>query len=270
MDGHAKGGGALSAVAATKSPIIFIGTGEHFDDLEQFEAGSFIKRLLGLGDLQGLMQKVSQTINPNKQKKMMENLKEGKFTMRDMRDQFAQVLSMGSIGQLASMIPGLNSNLITKDKEKESANKIQRFLTAMDSMTKDELDSVKPLCEKRIKRIAQGAGVHPQEIQFLIQQHAQMGSMVKRMGSLANMGQPDAQQMKRNPQQAMQNMRKNLDPKMIQQMGGMENIMSMAKTMGMGPGAGGKGGGAGGGMPDMQSMMSAMQGGGGGGMPDMG
>ena len=88
-----------------------------------------------------------------------------------MRDQFAQVLSMGSIGQLASMIPGLNSNLITKDKEKESANKIQRFLTAMDSMTKDELDSVKPLCEKRIKRIAQGAGVHPQEIHFLIQQH---------------------------------------------------------------------------------------------------
>lgn len=55
---------------------------------------------------------------------MMENLKEGKFTMRDMRDQFAQVMSMGSIGQLASMIPGLNSNLITKDKEKESAAKI--------------------------------------------------------------------------------------------------------------------------------------------------
>ena len=59
LDGHAKGGGALSAVAATKSPIIFIGTGEHFDDLEAFEAGSFIKRLLGLGDLQGLMQMVT-------------------------------------------------------------------------------------------------------------------------------------------------------------------------------------------------------------------
>lgn len=85
---------------------------------------------------------------------MIDNLKEGKFTLRDMRDQFAQVLSMGSIGQLASMIPGLNSNLITKDKEKESAAKIQRFLTCMDSMTKEELDSVKPLCEKRIRRIA--------------------------------------------------------------------------------------------------------------------
>ena len=99
---------------------------------------------------------------------MMENIKEGKFTLRDMRDQFTQVLSMGNIGQLASMIPGLNSNLITKDKEKESTAKIQRFLTAMDSMTKEELDLVKPLDDSRIKRIARGAGVHPAEIAFLL------------------------------------------------------------------------------------------------------
>lgn len=96
------------------------------------------------------MAKVQQTMGTNKQKKLIENLKEGKFTMRDMRDQFAQVMSMGNIGQLASMIPGLNSNLITKDKEKESTAKIQRFLTAMDSMNKEELDSIKPLDEKRI------------------------------------------------------------------------------------------------------------------------
>jgi signal recognition particle subunit SRP54 len=98
LDGHAKGGGALSAVAATKSPIVFIGTGEHFEDFESFEAASFIKRLLGLGDLQGLMAKVSETMTTKKTQKLMENLKEGKFTMRDMRDQFAQVLSMGNIG----------------------------------------------------------------------------------------------------------------------------------------------------------------------------
>lgn len=159
------------------------------------------------------------------------------------------------------MIPGLNSNLITKDKEKESAAKIQRFLTCMDSMTKEELDSVKPLCEKRIKRIARGAGVHPAEIHFLIQQHAQMGTMVKRLGSFANMAPPDMQQMKRNPQQAMQNMRKQIDPKMIQQMGGMDNIMKMAQSMGVNKG---------GGMPDMNQMMQMMGGGGGGGMPDMG
>jgi signal recognition particle subunit SRP54 len=98
LDGHAKGGGALSAVAATQSPIIFIGTGEHFDDFEAFDPKSFIKRLLGLGDLETLMSKVQETMTSKKSQKMMENLKEGKFTLRDMRDQFAQVLSMGNIG----------------------------------------------------------------------------------------------------------------------------------------------------------------------------
>ena len=88
LDGHAKGGGALSAVAATQSPVIFIGTGEHFEDFEPFEASSFIKRLLGLGDLTGLMKSVKEAISEDKQKKMVENIQKGQFTMRDMRDQF--------------------------------------------------------------------------------------------------------------------------------------------------------------------------------------
>ncbi len=88
LDGHAKGGGALSAVAATQSPVIFIGTGEHFEDFEPFEASSFIKRLLGLGDLTGLMKTVKEAIPEDKQKKMVENIQKGQFTLRDMRDQF--------------------------------------------------------------------------------------------------------------------------------------------------------------------------------------
>lgn len=73
-------------MAATKSPIIFIGTGEHFEDFEEFDAKSFIKRLLGLGDLEGLLKKVSEQMTSKKSQKMLENLKEGKFTLRDMRD----------------------------------------------------------------------------------------------------------------------------------------------------------------------------------------
>ena len=88
LDGHAKGGGALSAVAATESPVVFIGTGEHFDDFEPFEASSFIKRLLGLGDLQGLVKTVKEAISEDKQKKMVENITKGEFSLRDMRDQF--------------------------------------------------------------------------------------------------------------------------------------------------------------------------------------
>lgn len=155
------------------------------------------------------MAKVQEQMSGKKQQKLIENLKEGKFTIRDMRDQFMQVMGMGSIGQLASMIPGMNSNLITKDKEKESAAKIQRFITAMDSMTKDELECIKPMDDNRIKRVSRGSGVHVSEIQFLLAQHKQMGQMVKSVGSLANLGGGNFEQkMKRNPQAAMKNMQK--------------------------------------------------------------
>lgn len=171
MDGHAKGGGALSAVAATKSPIIYIGTGEHFDDLEEFNPESFIRRLLGLGDIKGLMEKVQSQIGTTNHKKMMDNIKEGKFTYRDMRDQFVQVMQMGSFGQIATMLPGVSSNLFTKDKEKEATQKLQRYLNAMDSMTKKELDSMDEISESRMMRIAKGSGVHPAEVKSLMMQY---------------------------------------------------------------------------------------------------
>jgi signal recognition particle subunit SRP54 len=98
LDGHAKGGGSLSAVAATECPIIFIGTGEHFDDFEAFAAESFIKRLLGMGDLSTLFKTVNEAFSQKKQKKMIENISEGKFSMRDMREQYRQVLNMGPLG----------------------------------------------------------------------------------------------------------------------------------------------------------------------------
>ena len=154
LDGHAKGGGALSAVGATQSPVVFIGTGEHFEDLEPFEAASFIKRLLGLGDISGLMKSVKEAISEDKQKKMVENISKGQFSMRDMRDQFSTVLNMGPLSQVVGMIPGLSANLLPKGQEKEGTAKIKRFLCMMDSMTNEELDSIKPLTETRIKRVA--------------------------------------------------------------------------------------------------------------------
>jgi signal recognition particle subunit SRP54 len=81
-----------------------------------------------------------------------------------MRDQFQTVLNMGPLGQVVGMIPGLNANLIPKGKEKEGTDRVKRFLFMMDSMTKDELDSVVPLTETRINRIAQGSGTRPEEI----------------------------------------------------------------------------------------------------------
>ena len=88
LDGHAKGGGALSAVAATQSPIIFIGTGEHFDEFEQFDPQSFIKRLLGLGDLAKLMETVTGAIDMENQGELMQNISKGQFSLRDLQSQF--------------------------------------------------------------------------------------------------------------------------------------------------------------------------------------
>jgi len=100
MDGHAKGGGAISAVAGTKTPIMFIGTGEHLYDLEKFAPGPFISRMLGMGDISGLMEHVQdmQTAGgqdaKEKREQTMKRMEQGIFTIRDMRDQLGNVMSM--------------------------------------------------------------------------------------------------------------------------------------------------------------------------------
>lgn len=200
----------------------------------------------------------------------MERVKQGKFTLRDMRDQFMQVMQMGNIGQLASMIPGLNSNMLTKDKEQEATRKMQHMMSALDSMRKEELDCEVELTESRLKRVARGSGVHIEEVKFMLTQHKTMEKMVKNVGSLSNLG--NMEQMKRNPQAALKNIQKNMSPEMMQQMGGMGNIMNMARQMQANSGGGG------GGQPDPNSMMQMAQrmmggmgggGAGGGGMAQM-
>ncbi len=99
LDGHAKGGGALSAVAATESPIVFIGTGEHFDDFEVFEVRSFVSRLLGLGDVGGLMNAIKDA-GLDKQPELYQKLSQGVFTLRDMYEQFQNVMKMGPLGKV--------------------------------------------------------------------------------------------------------------------------------------------------------------------------
>merc|ERR1712032_1422050 len=95
LDGHAKGGGALSAVAATESPVIFIGTGEHIDNLEPFEKKPFISKLLGMGDIEGLMARVKD-LNMDEDKK-------GRFTLRNMYEQFQNIMKLGPISQVMGM-----------------------------------------------------------------------------------------------------------------------------------------------------------------------
>ena len=138
LDGHAKGGGALSAVAATQSPIVFIGTGEHMDDLETFDARSFVTRMLGLGDPEGLV-KALQEAGLDKNTELIKKMSEGKFTLRDMYGQLQNMMKMGPIGKVMQMIPGL-SNMLPQGAEHGAQERFQSFMTMMDSMTDKELD----------------------------------------------------------------------------------------------------------------------------------
>lgn len=102
MDGHAKGGGALGAVAATKSPVIFIGTGEHMYEFGVFDAKSFVSRLLGMGDLSGLKDKIQEIVPEDQQSELLKKISEGAFTLRMIYQQFQNACKAGPISHVAS------------------------------------------------------------------------------------------------------------------------------------------------------------------------
>ncbi|CAL5444125.1 unnamed protein product [Camellia sinensis] len=176
MDGHAKGGGSLSAppghwpsakclVAATKSPVIFIGTKEHIDEFEVFDVKPFVSCLLGMVDWSGFMDKIHQVVPMDQQPELLQNLSEGKFTLRIMYEQFQSILKMGPISQSAELMP--------KGQEKESQAKAKCYMTMMDSMTNEEFDSSNPklMNESRIVRIARGSGWHIREVMEMFEEY---------------------------------------------------------------------------------------------------
>ncbi|KAK5119825.1 hypothetical protein LTR85_007151 [Meristemomyces frigidus] len=271
-DGAAAGGGAISAVAATHTPIVFIGTGEHLLDLEKFNPQSFVSKLLGMGDMQGLVEHV-QSLKLD-QKETMKNITEGKFSVRDLRDQLSNIMKMGPLSKMAGMIPGLSGMMGQMDDE-EGSLKLKRMIYICDSMTTKELDSDgKIFVEQptRMTRVARGSGTSVREVEELLAQARLMGGMAKKMkGGLAGMQKAQGAMGGAGKQGQMAAMQKRLAS-----MGGgggaggMPDMGTLMKMMG--GGAGGAGGG-GGGMPDMSqlmSMMGNMGGNAGGGMPGAG
>lgn len=228
IDGHAKGGGALSAVAATDCPIAYIGTGEHINDFEKFEAKPFVSRLLGLGDISGLVSTIKEVIDIEKQPQMMSRLSKGKFVLRDMYDQFQNVFKMGSLSKVISMIPGFGNNIISKGSDKEGIDKIKKFMVIMDSMTDEELDGVKPLNESRYKRIVKGSGTKMQDIRELMEQFKFLQKMVAKMGKLG-LKDCNMNNLMKNPKQLFSKMNNLMDNNMMKQLGGANNMMNIFK-----------------------------------------
>ena len=171
MDGSAKGGGALSAVAASGAPILFLGTGEHLDELEHFEPTRFVSRLLGMGDIQTLLERFEELSDKEAAEKAAKNLMSGRFTLRDMRAQLASLGEMGPFSKLMSMIPGLGSAKIDEQQLDATQTKLRRFRTILDSMTAGELDDPQLIKADRIHRIARGSGTRTQEVRALLKHY---------------------------------------------------------------------------------------------------
>ncbi|XP_064485014.1 signal recognition particle subunit SRP54 [Ornithodoros turicata] len=238
LDGHAKGGGALSAVAATQSPIIFIGTGEHIDDFEPFKVKPFISKLLGMGDIEGLIDKVNE-LKLDDNEELIEKLKHGEFTLRDMYEQFQNIMKMGPFSQIMGMIPGFSSDFMTKGNEQESMARLKKLMTIMDSMNDNELDSregAKLFSRQptRVTRVARGAGVTTKEVQELLSQYTKFAAMVKKMGGIKGLFKGG--DMAKNVNQVQMNklnqhMAKMMDPRILQQMGGFSGLQNMMRQL---------------------------------------
>lgn len=181
LDGTAKGGGALSAVAETGAPIAFIGTGETSDAFERFDTDRFISRLLGMGDLQSLLEKVQDSMKDNELD--VENIMKGKFTLNDMYAQLEAMNKMGPLKQVMSMLPlgsmGLGGAKLSDKDLEATSEKMKYYKVIMDSMTAAERDDPKIIGGARIHRIAMGSGRSAEEIRELLKYHKTMQTAFK-------------------------------------------------------------------------------------------
>jgi signal recognition particle subunit SRP54 len=187
MDGTAKAGGALTACAETKAPVYFIGTGEKLHEIETFDPDAFISRLLGMGDLHGLMEKVRSATDEKQQKRIESALAEGKLSLLDLAGQLDSMSQLGSFDKIMNMIPGLGQAKIPEGMMEKQEQKVKHWKSAISSMTKEEIENPE-LLEKqtsRIARIAKGSGTTTSEIRELLKQYKMMNEMIKSQSSLS-------------------------------------------------------------------------------------
>lgn len=180
MDGTSKAGGALTACAETKAPVYFIGTGEQIHEIEPFNPESFIQRLLGMGDLQALLEHVRSATDEKQQKRIEEKLKEGKFTLLELYSQLEQMNKMGSMDKLIGMIPGVSAAKVPKKVLAKQEAKMKHWKNAINSMTEEEIETPEKLEKQttRIQRISKGSGTTTTEIRELLKQYKLLKEMM--------------------------------------------------------------------------------------------
>lgn len=183
MDGTAKGGGALSAVAATGARIKFIGTGEDVDEFEVFRPRRFVARLLGMGDLESLLERIERLQGVEEFEKTVAEMVAGKITFRVLYRQLEQMRKLGPFRKVLQMIPGFSTMLDSFDEAaKVSEEKMRKWINIMNSMTYDELDNPELLEQRgRVKRIAIGAGVEISDVRELYNYYKTVKRMMRQL-----------------------------------------------------------------------------------------
>jgi len=186
MDSTAKAGGALTACAETKAPVYFIATGEKINDLEEFNPKSFLSRLLGMGDLETLIEKVRLVTDNKKQDEIQKRLQEGKLSLEDVIEQVKSMNQIGGLDKIKSMIPGFGNVKVKEGVFEQTENKIAKWEHIIKSMTEEEKDNPEVLEKQtsRIARIARGAGVSTSDIRSLLKQYKMLQDMIKEKSSL--------------------------------------------------------------------------------------
>jgi signal recognition particle subunit SRP54 len=179
MDGTAKGGGALSACAITGTPIKFLGVGEKPRDLEPFNPKGFVGRLLGMGDLEALLDKAQEAMSGLNAPDLEKKLLKGEFNLLDLYNQMEAMNKMGPLGKVMEMIPGMGSLKIPKEALKVQEAKLKKWRYAMNSMTRLELEQPEELDAHRLERISNGSAISIKDLRDLLKQYKQSKKMVK-------------------------------------------------------------------------------------------
>lgn len=180
LDGDTRGGAALSVRAVTGKPIMFTGVGEKLDELDEFHPDRMASRILGMGDVLSLIERVESEIDQKQAEETAKRLEQNKFDMNDLLSQFQQIKKMGSIKSLLSMLPGMDKQLRDVDIDDRQMLRVEAVIK---SMTKKEREKPDIINASRRRRIAAGAGVRVEDVNKLLRQYEQMKKMFKQMNT---------------------------------------------------------------------------------------
>ncbi|GAC1339731.1 MAG: signal recognition particle protein [Acetobacteraceae bacterium] len=188
MDGDARGGAALSMRQITGAPIKLTGSGEKLDALEEFHPERVASRILGMGDVVGLVEKASETIDQEDAEKLARKMARGTFDLDDYASQLKQITKMGSLSGILGMLPGVGKLKAQLEGAQLDTNVLKRQAAIISSMTKKERKTPDVIKASRKKRIASGSGTSVQEVNRLLKQFDDMSTMMKRMSKLGQKG----------------------------------------------------------------------------------